>query len=326
MLLRNRISINLTKLARDKELILTNLKAALKAKNLNQRDLAALLNKNEAEVSRWMSGRVGIGYANIDKINRVLGTDITRSSDTIKPENKQRTIGIILAAGQSSHSENPILFTEIQGKPVLAYTIEIYQNHSDIDAIEVVTSRNHLDDMRELVRLHKYNKVKWICRGGATYQDSVYNAIQNLEDEIDDNDTIVIHFGASPFTSDKIITDAINVCREKGNAFSIIPCHQLMGNNDIPGESTQWVDRDKIIQLACPQCFGFRYIQHLYEEAAERNLLSKVEPHTVSLMYLMGHTVYTSYGDQTNIKITTREDLDIFEGFVLLKKYRKKNI
>ena len=310
-------------MARDRELILTNLKEALKSKNLHQRDLAALLGKNEAEVSRWLSGRVGIGYANIERINKALETDITRPNKQDRA-NKQKTVGIILAAGQSSKRDTPILYTNIQGKPVLAYTIELYQNHPDIDAIEVVASRNHLDQIRELVRAYNYDKVKWVCQGGATYQDSVFNAIQNLEGEIDDNDTVAIHFGASPFTSDKIITDAINVCREKGNAFSVIPCYQLMGNNDVPGESTQWVDRDKIIQLACPQCFGFRYIQHLYEEAAERNLLSKVEPHTVSLMYLMGHTVYTSYGDQTNIKITTHEDLDIFEGFVLLKNYRKQ--
>jgi 2-C-methyl-D-erythritol 4-phosphate cytidylyltransferase len=64
-------------------------------------------------------------------------------------------------------------------------------------------------------------------------------------------------------------------------------------------------------------------VEQLYEEAEEKHLLEQVEPHTTSLMYKMGRTIYFSKGNQTNIKITTSEDLELFEGYVLMKQKRE---
>lgn len=312
-----------------KDLIIANIKAALSEKNISQRRFADLLNKNEAEISRWLSGRVGISSNNIIAINEVLGVDVTLSSDanvaSKDRENQPRNYAIILAGGVGSRvgADRPKQFVEILGKPVLAYTIEAYQNHPEIDGIEVVCVKSHVDYLKEMVSKYNYNKVKWICLGGATFQDSVYNGVQNLEGEINGRDVVMIHYGAAPFTSAEIISDAIRVCHEKGNAVSATPCFQLMGSNDGNGLSRSWVDRDKYVQIACPQCFKFNYIQQLYEEAIDKNLLSKVEPHTTSLMYLMGRTLHLSYGDQTNIKITTKEDLDLFEGYMLMKLHKE---
>ena len=314
---------------KNKDLIIANIKAALSEKNISQRRFADLLNKNEAEISRWLSGRVGISANNIIAINEVLGVDVTLSSDanvaSKDRENQPRNYAIILAGGVGSRvgADRPKQFVEILGKPVLAYTIEAYQNHPEIDGIEVVCVKSHVDYLKEMVSKYNYNKVKWICLGGATFQDSVYNGVQNLEGEINGRDVVMIHYGAAPFTSVEIISDAIRVSHEKGNAVSATPCFQLMGSNDGNGLSRSWVDRDKYVQIACPQCFKFNYIQQLYEEAIDKNLLSKVEPHTTSLMYLMGRTLHLSYGDQTNIKITTKEDLDLFEGYVLMKLHKE---
>ena len=85
--------------------------------------------------------------------------------------------------------------------------------------------------------------------------------------------------------------------------------------------SRKGFDRDKIVQLACPQSFKFSYLVDIYERAEKQGLLEKIEPHTTSLMYALGDTIYTSYGDQTNIKIATKEDLFLFEGFVLKRRY-----
>lgn len=315
-----------------KDLIIANIKAALSEKNISQRRFADLLNKNEAEISRWLSGRVGISANNIIAINEVLGIDVTLSSDanvaSKDRENQPRNYAIILAGGVGSRvgADRPKQFVEILGKPVLAYTIEAYQNHPEIDGIEVVCVKSHVDYLKEMVSKYNYNKVKWICLGGATFQDSVYNGVQNLDGEINGRDVVMIHYGAAPFTSEEIISDAIRVCHEKGNAVSATPCFQLMGSNDGNSMSRSWVDRDKYVQIACPQCFKFNYIQQLYEEAIDKNLLSKVEPHTTSLMYLMGRTLHLSYGDQSNVKITTKEDLDLFEGYVLMKLHKEGKV
>lgn len=230
-------------------------------------------------------------------------------------------VPIILAGGVGSRvgADRPKQFIEILGKPVLVYTIEIFQNHPEIDAIEVVCIESHIDYLKGLVEKYGLTKVKWITPGGEDFQHSVINGINNLKGELSDDDIILVHYGASPFTSPDIISDAIRVANQYGNSSPAISSPLLLGSND--GEkSLKWIDRDKVIIHNTPQCFKFSYATQLFEEAMEKDLIDKVEPHTTSLMYLMGREIYLSKGNQTNIKITTKEDLKLFEGYVLMKQ------
>lgn len=108
--------------------------------------------------------------------------------------------------------------------------------------------------------------------------------------------------------------------KDKGSAVTATPCYQLLGSNNEAGTSKTWVNRDNYIQIACPYGFKFSYLLDVYKRAEEQGLIEKTEPHTTSLMYALGDTLYQAYGDQTNIKITTKEDLKLFEGVALLKK------
>lgn len=230
-------------------------------------------------------------------------------------------VALILAGGTGSRvgASRPKQFIEVFDKPVLAYTIEIYQNHHDIDAIEVVCHPDWLDYLKDMIRMYSLSKVKWIANGGDTFQDSVINGMNNLQGQIQEDDIVMIHYGASPFTNEKTITDGIKVCKEHDMSASCIPCFQLIGSNDEKQTSKTWIDRDKLIQVTCPQSFKYYYLLDIYKRAEEQNLLKVIEPHTTSLMYALGDTIYQSYGDQTNIKITTKEDLDLFKGYILVR-------
>ena len=232
-------------------------------------------------------------------------------------------IAIILAGGVGSRvgANVPKQFIEVFEKPVIAYTIEAFQRHEKIDAIEVVCVESHIDYLREIVEKHNLTKVKWITKGGVDFQHSVINGVKNLEDTVNENDIVLVHYAASPFVTEDIITDGIKVAKEKGNSVSATPCYLLYGSNDDGEKSTQLVDRDKIMQLNAPQCFQYGYVKQLYDEAEEKNLLDKIEPHTTSLMYLMNRTIYFAKGNQINIKITTKEDIDLFKGYILLRQY-----
>ena len=229
-------------------------------------------------------------------------------------------VPIILAGGVGSRvgADRPKQFIEVLGKPVLVYTIELFENHPEIDAIEVVCIKSHIDYLKELVEKYDLNKVKWIAEGGEDFQHSVINGINHLKGELDGDDVVLVHYGASPFTTDDIISDAIRVAKEKGNSSPAISSPLLLGSND-GDKSVNWIDRDKVMILNTPQGFKFSYVTQLYEEAVERNLLDKVEPHTTTLMYLMGREIFLSKSNQLNIKITTKEDLDLFGGYVLMK-------
>ncbi|NBJ82316.1 2-C-methyl-D-erythritol 4-phosphate cytidylyltransferase [bacterium 1XD42-94] len=233
---------------------------------------------------------------------------------------------MILAGGTGSRvgAACPKQYVKVLGKPILAYTVEIFQEHTAIDTIEVVSHPDWCNYVKEMAGQYGLTKVKWVVPGGETFQESVMNGVNGLKDRIRGDDYVLIQYGAAPFTSERIVSDVIRVMKEKGSAVTATPCYQLMGSND-GEESRRWVDRDKYIQIACPYGFRYSYLLDIYQRAEELGLIGRVEPHTTSLMYALGDCLYQAYGDQTNIKITTKEDIELFEGYVLMQR-KKKNI
>lgn len=231
-------------------------------------------------------------------------------------------IAIILAGGVGSRvgADVPKQFIEILGRPVLSYTIERFEQHPEVDAIEIVCRKGYEEKLRQLIEREGFKKIKWVAEGGATFQDSVRSGIDYLKGKIADDDQVLIHYGASPFVGDEIISDAIRVCSEHGNAS---PAHSLVylaasRNNGIC--TKEFIDRDQTMCLNSPQAIRFDYARWIYEEGERRGLLDTVEPHTTSLMFAMGETVYFSKGSTANIKITTADDLKLFEGWVLAEQ------
>lgn len=237
-------------------------------------------------------------------------------------------IAVILAGGVGSRvgADRPKQFIEILGKPILAYTIEAFQNHPEIDAIEIVCIENYIDYLKDMIVEYSFDKVKWITPGGSSFSESVMKGMRNLEGKVDDNDNLLFHFGASPFITEDIISDNIRVCNEKGNAISTTPFIYLSGYKDEDGQSSsKYIDRDTIACMNTPHAFKFNVIRDIYDRAISTGVIDQVEPHTTTIMYKLGVPMYFSKGSQSNIKITTKDDLDLFEGYVLMKERRKKN-
>lgn len=231
-------------------------------------------------------------------------------------------VAIILAGGVGSRvgADKPKQFIDILGRPVLAYTLERFEKHPQVDAIEIVCRPGYEDYLNGIVEAEGFTKVRWLAPGGETFQDSVINGIKNLEDKIGDDDQVLIHYGASPFVSEEIITDAIRVCEQYGNAS---PAHSQVYLAASRGDgicTDEFIDRDQVMVLNSPQALKFGYAKWIYEEAAKRELLDKIEPHTTSLMFALGEKVYFSKGSTANIKITTADDLLMFEGYVLAQQ------
>lgn len=238
-------------------------------------------------------------------------------------------VAVILAGGIGTRvgADRPKQFIEVLGKPVLAYTIEVFQEHPEIDAIEIVCHKSWKEYLQNMVNECGLNKVKWIADGGETFQESVLNGINYLSDKISREDMILVHFGASPFIQDYIITDCIKVCKEKGNAISTIDYFLLSGYKhskksveDPENYTEEYIDRDTVACMNSPHAFNYGFIKDIYAEAIETGVINEVEPHTTTLMYKMGKKIYFSKGSQTNIKITKKEDLDLFEGYVMQRQ------
>ena len=233
------------------------------------------------------------------------------------------TYVIILAGGIGNRlgAGIPKQFVEVLGKPVIAYTMQKYQEHPEIDGIEFVCVDGFQDELKKIAEDNQITKVIKIVKGGSEYERSIMNGVEGLKGIAKPDDVVMIHWAASPFVTDEIISDNIRVCKEKGNAMSSSPAYLLYGKND--GEcSNQNINRDTFKVLAAPQSFLYKNIVSIYEEVNKGDLLNKIEAHTTAIMTELRIPIYFSKGSQTNIKITTKEDLELFTGYVLAQKYK----
>lgn len=230
---------------------------------------------------------------------------------------------VILAGGIGNRlgAGIPKQFVDVWGKPVIAYTMQRFNNHPEIDAIELVCVDGFQDQLQQIVNDNNISKVIKIVAGGSEYERSIMNGIDGLEGIANPEDVVIIHWAAAPFVTDEIISDNIRACKKYGNAMSASPAYLLYGTND--GDcSNQNINRDTFKVLAAPQSFLYKNIVSIYEEVNKRDLLNKIEAHTTAIMTELGIPIYFSKGSQTNIKITTKEDLELFSGYVLAQKYK----
>lgn len=232
---------------------------------------------------------------------------------------------IIIAGGVGSRlgASVPKQFVEVLGKPVIAYTMEHFQNHPDIDAIELVCVDGFQDHLNGIAEKYGITKVIKIVKGGSEYERSIMNGVAGLKGIAAPDDVVMIHWAASPFLTKDMITDNIRVCKEKGNAITASYSYLLYGTND--GDcAKKSINRESFMTLSAPQSFLFKVITVIYRKVVEKKMFDYVEAHTPALMTELGIPIYFSKGSHSNIKITTQEDLDLFLGYLLAKKYKEK--
>ena len=234
-------------------------------------------------------------------------------------------VAIILAGGTGTRvgADIPKQFIEILGKPVLAYTFDNFQCDPEIDAIEVVCHKDWIERVRSICNEYKITKLHWLTIGGRTFQESTLNGIINLRDQLSPSDIVIISFGVSPFCTPDIINDSIRVAKEHGNAISAEDSPLCTCIKDDEFSTTQNLIRETIKGFSNPWTFRYGELVEAYDEVQRRGILNDLEPHTTSVYLALGKRLWFSKSSGYNFKITLKEDLDKFEGLLLLKKQRE---
>lgn len=234
-------------------------------------------------------------------------------------------IAIVLAGGNGTRvgAEIPKQFIEVLGKPILAYTLDNFQRDPEIDAIEIVCHKDWINEVGTICNKYKISKLRWITLGGNTFQESTLNGVFNLRDKINAEDIVIISFGVSPFCTPDIINDSIRVAKEHGNAISAEDSPLCTCIKDDEEGTTQNLIRETIKGFSNPWTFRYRELVEAYEEAIQRGILEMLEPHTTSVYLALGKRLWFSKSSGYNFKITLKEDLDKFEGLLLLKEKRE---
>lgn len=235
---------------------------------------------------------------------------------------------IILAGGVGRRfgTAVPKQFVEVLGKPLIIYTLERFQNHPEIDAIELVCLDGYQDDLWEMAAKNGITKLFKIVKGGDEHERSIINGVAGLEGVAKPDDVVIIHLAVSPLLTDEIITDSIRVCKEKGNAISAYDSHMLYASND--GDCAQKeIDRSSFKTLSHPQSFLYDVITGIYRQVEEKKMLDDYPgAHTITIMAKLGIPIFFAKGSHTNLKITTQEDIDLFLGYLLAQKYKNNGV
>ncbi|OOM74412.1 2-C-methyl-D-erythritol 4-phosphate cytidylyltransferase [Clostridium sp. BL-8] len=218
---------------------------------------------------------------------------------------------IVLAGGRGKRmgAVQSKQYIDLNGKPILYYTLKQFIMNKLIDYIILVVPEDEVSYCKNKV-LNRYGlKVDKLVAGGKERQDSVYNALSQMEN----SDIVLIHDGARPFVSDKIINDAVKYAEiYKAAAPGVMPKDtiKVKGENNF---SVETLTRNKLVAIQTPQAFEFNLIYDCHKEVKKRGI---VVTDDTSVVELFGNKVYIYEGDYTNIKITTPEDLALAKHLV----------
>ncbi len=220
---------------------------------------------------------------------------------------------IIAAAGMSNRMKSKInkQFININGKPILAHTLEKFQRCKFIDEIIVVAKEDEISYCKkEIVRRYGFNKVTKIVRGGKERQDSVYNGILALNSK---TDIVVSHDGARPFVKIKNIVDSIKGAEKYGACVIATPVKDTIKFVKDDQNIDHTPNRDVLWAAQTPQSFRREILMEGYKKAIEDNFIGTDDS---VLVERLGIDVKIVMGSYENIKITTPEDIIIAESML----------
>lgn len=221
-----------------------------------------------------------------------------------------KVTAIILSAGQGKRMGGRVnkQFLEIDGRPLLAYTLDKFQEHPLITDIVIVSREEEMAYCRQkVIAKYDFAKVKKIVPGGKERQDSVYQGLLALSE---DTEWVVVHDGVRPLVSSEVITRVLQVAFAKGAAIVGVPAKDTIkvvsaGQmvQDTPARKTLW-------HVQTPQVFKKELLVQAYEEALT---LSWQGTDDASFVERLGVPVCVVPGEYDNLKITTPEDLVFFK-------------
>ena len=230
-------------------------------------------------------------------------------------------VAIIIAGGVGSRMglDIPKQFVHVYGKPVIIYTLEGFQRHPEIDAIEVVCLSGWEETLRDYARQYGITKLKWVVTGGASGQESIRNGVYGLEGELAADDIAIIHDGIRPMVDSSVLSDVLRVCRLHGNGVTSTPYNDQIFRKLDDYSTREYITRETLRRVATPQAYRYGLLLEGYRRAFAEGIGIAGSAYTNTMMVDLGHTLYFAAGSDKNIKLTSRDDLALFKAFLRME-------
>ncbi len=218
---------------------------------------------------------------------------------------------IILASGNGSRFGSPKQFALLAGLPVLIQTLQPFQQNPLITSIVIVTRETDCRQVEELTASHHMDKVIRVTSGGASRQESSRLGVDSCPV---DSDFVLIHDGARPLVSANLLQRLITALHTYPAVNTVINTADTIIELDADNFIKSIPDRSRLRRCQTPQGFAYRLIKEAHQYAIHQGLREITDD--CGLVLAMGGKVFTVAGEETNIKITYEQDLQIAEGLI----------
>lgn len=231
-------------------------------------------------------------------------------------------VAVIIAGGSGSRmgQDIPKQFINVYDKPVIIYTLEGFQKHPEIDAIEVVCIDGWHDVLWAYAKQFGIDKLKWIVSNGDTAQESIRNGLEGLKDVCQEEDTVIIHDGIRPMVDEFVLSDIIVKCKEHGNAVTSLPYNEQIFVVDDEISTTKYIPRETLRRVSTPQAYQFGTLSRAYQKAFAEQIGIQAGTYANTLMVELGERLYFAAGSEKNIKLTTKDDLELFKAYMKMDR------
>ena len=231
-----------------------------------------------------------------------------------------KNIAVIFAGGVGSRmgtNDLPKQFLSIEDKPIIIHTIEIFEEHPEIDEIYVACLEEWIGHLMNLLKLHSIKKVKEVFPGGETPLHSIYNALIKIKENTNADDTVVLlHDGVRPYLDYSVITDNITGVKEHGNAITTTPSFETVLISEDGDKVTSVPLRKNMFAGQAPQSFLLGELLDAHEQIRKTKPNYEEIVDSCTMYHLLGKPVHMVRGNFGNIKVTTERDYYILLGLL----------
>ena len=231
-------------------------------------------------------------------------------------------IAIIFAGGSGVRmgAGVPKQFLEINGKPILVHTLQLFEEHEEIDKIYLAMSSDYIRYTEQLVQDYRITKMAAIVAGRETAQDSIYNALKKAQEENGDDPIVLIHDGVRPFIEYSVISDNIEGVQKYGSAITSTLCYETVLISKDGNTVDELPLRKESYTAQAPQSFYLKDIIEAHEaiRSTENRYENMVDACTI--YRALGKQPHMVIGNRGNIKVTTPEDVYMFRALLQYKE------
>lgn len=244
-------------------------------------------------------------------MGKIIQADFKKHS-----ENQQNCTVILAAAGCGSRMGIGFnkIFLSINEKPVIAYSLEMFETIYEIKNVIIVASKDDIPLISEIVREFGYKKVKNIICGGSTRQESVLNGLLAMPA---DTDIVLVHDAARPLITESVILQLIKTAAKEGAAACGVYAVDTLKTVDENLNITQTLNRSKVVHIQTPQVFKKDIIIKAYKDAIASGFKGTDD---CSLVENIGVNVKVVLGERSNVKLTSPEDFVIITALMEYKE------